>query len=131
MRQSILHLKSLVIACVLFLPAMASTSTDAHAEDLVADNVTDSDEITDIASVDFLYDIDGFAIDNWESARKSWLAGVKREIALPEPKPQLHAFIEECAELEAIPLIRLAEDRDRRWFVGISFDGYLGLHARL
>lgn len=40
-------------------------------------------------------------------------------------------FVNECAELEAVPLFNLSEGDERRVYFGINFDGVLGLHGQL
>jgi len=54
-----------------------------------------------------------------------------RDIELPEHEPAIVSFAKECASLNAIPLFDLQRDEDRRVFVGINFDGYLGIHGQL
>ena len=50
---------------------------------------------------------------------------------LPEPRSQLVSFVKKCAELEAVPLFEIAEQEDKHVYLGINFDGFLGVYARL
>ncbi|MBT8096109.1 MAG: hypothetical protein KJO19_03675 [Woeseia sp.] len=52
-------------------------------------------------------------------------------INLPEPEAAWIAFAKDCASLDAIPLFELKNERDRRVFVGINFDGVFGIHGLL
>ncbi len=50
---------------------------------------------------------------------------------LPDLQPRVVSFIKDCADVDAVPLLELSKRKDRRVFFGISFDGVLGIHARL
>lgn len=52
------------------------------------------------------------------------------KLEISEQRPGVMTFVEECATLNAIPLFELSRRKDRRLFIGISFDGLLGIHAR-
>ena len=52
-------------------------------------------------------------------------------LELPEPKTPLQSFVEKCAELDAIPFLELSADDDHQVFIGVNFDGVLGVHALL
>ncbi len=54
-----------------------------------------------------------------------------RELLLPGLNPNVVSFIEDCAELEAVPLLELKKDGRRRVYLGINFDGVFGIHGTL
>lgn len=44
-------------------------------------------------------------------------------------KGGLRGFVEDCAELEVVPLKTLQDDEDRQMMIGVNFDGVLGLYV--
>lgn len=40
-------------------------------------------------------------------------------------------FARECAEIDAIPLMKLSSTANKRVFLGINFDGVFGFHGQL
>jgi hypothetical protein len=53
------------------------------------------------------------------------------KMAIPEMQPRLVTFIKDCAEMDAIPFITISDKPDKRVFVGVNFDGVLGITARM
>lgn len=91
-----------------------------------------------VALADEIYTPDSLFEDIGASDRFDWqeYALIERrsdlnEIELPDAEPAFIAFAKDCADLDAIPLVELKNDKNRRVFVGINFDGVFGIHGQL
>lgn len=105
-----LLVSSILLACASF----------AAADEL---NGTESENLT-LVSPDEL-------LDSLSLPKKLTVASNRDDIDLPEAEPAFIAFAKECASLDAIPLLNLKQEEGRRVFVGINFDGVLGIHGLL
>lgn len=106
--------------CALFLAAVFAFGSLAHADE--KEKPWLDPDIAELSVTEMLTSTPGnhMVDDDWAEA-----------LQMSEAEPGIVTFAKDCAEIDAIPLLELAQNTDKRVFIGINFDGVLGIHGML
>jgi len=113
------HFRALCASLIVLIPGMSNSASAVELPEIADDTAREAQANVRMVSTGKFRGID------------LQVNLVPARYRAPGLHPRLVSFIEECTDLEAIPLFDINTDSNKRVFVGVNFDGIFGIHGRL